>query len=87
MPGICRANIDSAGGILINTQTTVFANGAFVIVHADPVANHGSSPHNSATMIAASNNVFIGGKAVCNAGDLATCGHAATGSVDVFVGG
>lgn len=37
-------------------------------------------------MIAGSNNVFVGGVAVCNAGDLATCGDAATGSSDVNVG-
>ena len=38
------------------------------------------------TMIAGSNNVFIGGVAVVNAGDLATCGHASTGSANVNVG-
>ena len=37
-------------------------------------------------MIAGSNNVFINGIAVCNAGDLATCGHPASGSSNVFVG-
>jgi uncharacterized Zn-binding protein involved in type VI secretion len=37
-------------------------------------------------MIAGSNDVFIGGIAVCNAGDLATCGHAASGSSNVTVG-
>jgi uncharacterized Zn-binding protein involved in type VI secretion len=37
-------------------------------------------------MIAGSNNVFIGGVAVVNAGDLATCGDAATGSANVNVG-
>jgi uncharacterized Zn-binding protein involved in type VI secretion len=37
-------------------------------------------------MIAGSNNVFIGGVAVVNAGDLATCGDAATGSANVKVG-
>jgi uncharacterized Zn-binding protein involved in type VI secretion len=37
-------------------------------------------------MIAGSDSVFIGGIAVCNAGDLATCGHAASGSSTVSVG-
>jgi uncharacterized Zn-binding protein involved in type VI secretion len=86
MPGICRDTVDSAGGALIKTQTTVFANGEEVIVHGDPVTGHGNSPHSSPTMIAGSNNVFIGGKAVCNAGDSATCGHTASGSSDVNVG-
>ena len=40
----------------------------------------------SATMIAGSNNVFVLGKAVVNAGDNATCGHSSSGSSDVNVG-
>jgi uncharacterized Zn-binding protein involved in type VI secretion len=85
MPGITRRN-DTAGGVITNTQTTVRANGRFVIVNGDPVAPHGVGPHVSATMIADTKNVFIGGKAVVNAGDLATCGDPATGSDDVRVG-
>tara|TARA_B100001964_G_C14096179_1_gene537112 strand:- start:497 stop:760 length:264 start_codon:yes stop_codon:yes gene_type:complete len=86
MPGICRDGVDAAGGALIKTQTTVFANNNLVIVHGDPVTAHGPGLHAGPTMIAGSDNVFIGGIAVCNAGDLATCGHAASGSSDVFVG-
>jgi len=86
MPGICRDGVDAAGGALIKTQTTVFANNNLVIVHGDPVTPHGPGLHAGPTMIAGSDNVFIGGIAVCNAGDLATCGHAASGSSDVFVG-
>jgi uncharacterized Zn-binding protein involved in type VI secretion len=37
-------------------------------------------------MTAGSNNVFIGGTAVVNAGDSASCGHSASGSGNVFVG-
>lgn len=85
MPGVCRDN-DSAGGDLIPSQTTVKANGEAIIVDGDAVAGHGIGVHAGPTMIAGSNNVFIGGVAVCNAGDLATCGHAATGSPDVNVG-
>ncbi len=85
MPGVSRDN-DTAGGDLIPSQTTVFANGEEIIVHGDSVAPHGISPHNNATMIAGSKNVFIGGKAVVNAGDAATCGHTSTGSTTVNVG-
>lgn len=85
MPGISRDN-DSAGGDLIPSQSTVFANNEEVIVDGDRVASHGLSPHNSPTMIAGSNNVFVENIAVCNAGDNATCGHSASGSGDVFVG-
>ena len=85
MPGISRNN-DTADGDLISSQTTVFANSELVIVDGDDVAGHGSGTHASPTMIANSNNVFIDGVAVVNAGDLATCGDAATGSANVKVG-
>ena len=85
MPGISRDN-DTAVGDLIPSQTTVFANNKLVIVDGDDVAGHGPGAHASPTMIAGSNNVFIGGVAVVNAGDLATCGDASTGSANVNVG-
>jgi len=83
LKGICRDADDAAGGALIKTQSTVIANGEEVIVHQDPVTGHGPAPHDAPTMIAGSKNVFIGGIAVCNAEDLATCGHAASGSSNV----
>ena len=86
MPGICRDS-DTSGGDLIPTQSTVFANGSLVIVHNDGVAGHGVLPHIPQNIIAGSKKVFIGGIAVCNAGDGNTvCGHTATGSGDVNVG-
>jgi uncharacterized Zn-binding protein involved in type VI secretion len=85
MPGICRDN-DSAGGDLIPSQSSVFANNEKVIVNGDAVAGHGPGIHAGPTMIAGSNNVFVGSIAVCNAGDLATCGDPASGSGDVNVG-
>ena len=86
MPGISRDN-DAAGGDLIPSQTTVFANNEEVIVDGDGVAGHGPTPHIPQTIIAGSNAVFVGEIAVCNAGDKAAiCGEASTGSSDVFVG-
>ncbi len=71
---------------MIATRSTVKANGNNIIRNGDPVTGHGSGVHASPIMIAGSNNVFVGGVAVCNAGDLATCGHPATGSSNVNVG-
>ena len=85
MPGVCR-NVDIAGGLLIATQSTVKANGNNIIKNGAPVTGHGSGVHASPIMIAGSNNVFVGGVAVCNAGDAATCGHNASGSSNVNVG-
>jgi uncharacterized Zn-binding protein involved in type VI secretion len=86
MPGICRDTTDTAGGKLNSTQTTVYAGGQLVIIDGDSVDSHGISLHDSPTMIAGSNKVYIGGVAVCNAGDLATCGDDATGYDKVNVG-
>ena len=85
MPGICR-DTDRADGDLIPSQTTVFANGELVIIDNDEVQSHGPGSHSSPRMIAGSRNVFVAGKAVCNAGDRATCGDIATGSDNVIVG-
>jgi len=86
MPGIARDN-DSAGGDLIPSQSSVFANNEAVIVDGDGVAGHGVFPHIPQTIVAGSNNVFIGDIAVCNAGDPASiCGEPASGSSDVIVG-
>ncbi|RYA23898.1 hypothetical protein CRU96_05685 [Malaciobacter halophilus] len=87
MSGICRVGVDSAGGVILGGgQNFVYANGALVAVDGDPVAPHGVAPHAAPVMIAGSKNVFINGIAVCNAGDLATCGHASSGSSNVNVG-
>jgi uncharacterized Zn-binding protein involved in type VI secretion/6-phosphogluconolactonase (cycloisomerase 2 family) len=90
MPGICRDTTDTAGAALIKSQTAVLANGEEVIVHGDTVTAHEDGEHAAPpTMIAShtsSDGVFIGGIAVCNAGDLATCGHHASGSGNVFIG-
>ena len=86
MPGISRDN-DSAGGDLIPSQSTVYANSKKVIVDGDGVAGHGPPPHIPQTIVAGCNNVYIGGIEVVNAGDPASvCGEPATGSGNVFVG-
>ena len=41
--GICRDN-DSAGGDLIPSQSTVYANGKKVIVNGDDVESHAPCP-------------------------------------------
>jgi uncharacterized Zn-binding protein involved in type VI secretion len=84
MTGISRDN-DSAGGDLIPSQSSVYANGKLVIVDGNDVAGHGDSPHDAPTIIAGSNNVFAEGIAVVKQGDSATCGHTSSGSPNVYV--
>lgn len=88
MNGICRIGVDIAGGTIVgvNQDGTVFANGSLVSVHDDAVQPHGVGVHAGPRMIANSKNVFVNGIAVCKKTNLATCGHPATGSDNVFVG-
>lgn len=92
MPSVLRYE-DTAGGALGKkngtktvANTTVLANSKEIIVDGDDVENHGSSPHNAATIIAGSNNVFIGGVAVANSGDVASCTDVSSSSSNVHVG-
>jgi len=85
MPGVTRHG-DTAGGAIISSQSTVKADSKNIIVHGDSVASHGTGLHAAPTMIAGSDSVFIGGIAVVNTGDAATCGHTSSGSSSVNVG-
>lgn len=88
MTGICRVNKDVAGGKIVGVlqNGTVFANNYLVSVHNDNVQGHGVGEHAGPVMVANSKNVFVNGIAVCKESNQATCGHSASGSVDVFVG-
>ena len=88
MPGVVRVDIDSAGGAISEAKvSSVLVNGKPVAVLGCRVNGHGISPHSSPVMAQASNNVLAGGHKICRAGDVATCGHAATGSSNVFING
>lgn len=88
MPGVSRVGVDTAGGTITGALvSTVSVNGAPIVVQGATVASHGDPPHSPApVMVGCSATVFAGGIGVCRAGDLASCGHAATGSSDVFAG-
>ncbi len=86
MPGIARVGVDRAGGTqLRGGNTRVFANGALVQVLGGIVKPHGRNRHLYARMVQASKKVFAQGIPVCKVGDKASCGHATTGSPNVFV--
>ena len=85
MVGI-STNIDSAGGLLIESQNGVTIEGNPVIVDNDSVTGHGLPPHASPTMVAGDHGIFIEGVKVVAEGDFATCGHTSTGNVRVTVG-
>jgi len=86
MPGASRCNLDTAGGtILEGGQYFVFVENKLWAVVGDDVADHGSGPHNAATMVQGSTFVSINGTPVVLAGHAASCGHTATGSLAILV--
>lgn len=87
MAGIARVGVDKAGGIITGSLSpTVNVNGSPIAVKNAGVLAHGSATHTAPIMQQASSTVFAQGKAVCRAGDAATCGHTASGSTNVNAG-
>lgn len=86
MSGIARLGADSAGGQIIGGSNNVFVNGSPVARIGDPVAGHGNGPHAGPVMSSGSNSVFVNGISLCREGDEASCGHVASGSVNVSAG-
>lgn len=87
MPGVARVNADAAGGVIVgNLAPSVLVNGNPIAVVGAAVAGHGDAPHTSPVMVGGSSTVFAEGKKVCRAGDLASCGHTASGSGNVTAG-
>ncbi len=86
MPGVSRDN-DTAGGDLIPSQSTVFANDEEIIVDNDDVEGHGSGEHASPTIPASgvNPNVYVDNKLAIVKDDPATCGDLATGSSNVWI--
>jgi len=86
MPGVSRDN-DTAGGDLIPSQSTVFANREEIIVDGDKVQGHGPGEHSAPTIPASgiNPNVYVDHKLAIVKGDPATCSDPATGSGNVWI--
>lgn len=81
MPLVSRVGVDAAGGTILGMGGAGFTvAGATIAVVGDAVAGHGDAPHSAPTMVTGQAAFRVNGIAVCRAGDLATCGHAASGS-------
>ena len=87
MPGANRVTSDTAGGTNIEGSPDVFVNGTAKTRIGDDVQGHGRCPHCGPVMAEGSGTVFVNNIPACRAGDRATCGCAATGSDNVFIGG
>ena len=87
MSGVSRTSQDSAGGTITGVLApNVYVNGTPIACLGAAVAPHGVGIHAGPVMAQASSSVHANGIPVCRQGDAASCGHAATGSGDVFAG-
>jgi len=87
MPNV-SIDTDTAGGDIIASSSTVTFNNQKVVLDNDAIEPHEDGVHLNATIPASLNaTVSIEGKLVVVAGDTATCGHVATGSSTVKIGG
>lgn len=84
--GVCRANIDTAGGTILVGNPSFFVDGYPVSVQGNPVKDHGNNEHDEAVMIQGNPNFVVGGIPVCTTASQASCGHKPTGSSTFFVG-
>ncbi len=88
MTGIARKGQDIAGGVAFEGSLNVYVNGTGAVRIGDKVVSHGMLPHSpTPPMVSGSITVKVNGLGVCRAGDVASCGHAITGSTNVFAGG
>jgi uncharacterized Zn-binding protein involved in type VI secretion len=85
---------NSAGGVILNGDSSVLVNGRAIAIQDASVSPHpccgakGCPPiHCNAKTKAGSSNVLVNGKPVILAGDKDTCGHSrVSGSDNVLVG-
>lgn len=85
--GAVRMSQDSAGGILIQGSPDVMTNGTPQVRLGDRVQPHGPGLHGGPVMAEGSSTVFVNNIPACHETHKANCGHPATGSPNVFIGG
>ena len=86
MAGVSRVNVDTAGGLIIDTpdtKTTVGGNPIAVV--GSNILPHGSGAHASASIVEGAAKTTAGGIPICRAGSLASCGDRATGGTATTV--
>jgi len=87
MRGISRVGLDVAGSTIIGVLAPkVQVENVPIVCLGAPVAGHGRAPHSAPVMVTSSTKVFANGIPICRLGDLASCGHPATGSSKVTAG-
>lgn len=89
--GVTRETLDTAGGIILTPdQDFVYVNNKLAAVIGTYVQSHypcgdDSPEHCHAYMQTGSSFTYINNVPVCRENDIASCGHVATGSSNVFI--
>ena len=78
MGRVCRANIDKAGGIILEGSKSVFIDGFPVALQGNPVEDHGTGKHDNAIAVNGTPRFIVDGLPVILEGySKASCGHLA----------
>jgi len=87
MPGVSRVTVDVAGGLIVgNLAPTVFVDTKPITVKGAVISDHGNGVHNAPVMVGTNpSKVYANNILVCTAENVASCGHIATGSGNVFI--
>lgn len=84
--GVCRANLDTAGGVILIGNPYFFVDGFPVSVEGNPVQDHGNNEHDNAVMVEGVQSFTVGGIPVCTMASQASCGDPPTGSSTFLIG-
>lgn len=84
--GVCRANLDTAGGLILVGNPYFFVDGFPVSVEGNPVEDHGEGEHDNAVMVSGISSFVVDGFPVCTMASKASCGHPPTGSETFLIG-
>lgn len=81
MGRVCRANIDTAGGIILEGSRTVLIDGFPVAIEGNRIEDHGTGEHDNAIAVNGTPRLIIDGIPVIVEGiSKGSCGHPAVSS-------
>lgn len=81
MGRVCRANIDTAGGLILEGSKTVFIDGFPVALEGNRIEDHGTGSHDNAITVNGSSRFIVDGIPVIIEGvSRGSCDHPAVSS-------
>ena len=81
MGKVCRANIDTAGGLILEGDRTVLIDGFPIALEGNRIQDHGNGKHDNASTINGTPRFIVNGIPVIIEGrSRGTCDHPAVSS-------